>query len=141
MFDLASLAGNRHDEPPDTGAVVASWQASLIEKTKTRTNCPCSSIARRADDRHDLDGNVCLPKIKPCSLAPPAATPACQQPDTRPDHSNPNRLPVCCLAFDLTPLAGDRHQAPPDAGAASGLKQSMRLAFIGVALKLVAGGE
>jgi hypothetical protein len=33
------LAGDRHQVPLDTGAVVASWPASPIERTKTRKNC------------------------------------------------------------------------------------------------------
>ncbi|MER2541924.1 MAG: hypothetical protein ABTS16_00420 [Candidatus Accumulibacter phosphatis] len=39
------------------------------------------------------------------------------------------------------PLAGDRHQAPPDAGAAADLGQPRRLAFIGLALMRAAGGD
>jgi hypothetical protein len=39
VFDLAPLAGDRHRALHDTGAVVASRQASPIERTKTRTNC------------------------------------------------------------------------------------------------------
>ncbi|MBK8114887.1 MAG: hypothetical protein IPK44_10270 [Candidatus Accumulibacter sp.] len=42
----------------------------------------------------------------------------CQHPDTTTTgHGNPDRQPVRCLAFALAPLAGDRHQAPLDAGA------------------------
>jgi hypothetical protein len=33
------LAGDRHQAPLDTGAVVASWPASPIERTKARPNC------------------------------------------------------------------------------------------------------
>jgi hypothetical protein len=33
------LASDRPPVPPDTGAVVASWPASPIERAKTRPNC------------------------------------------------------------------------------------------------------
>ncbi|MBN8437669.1 MAG: hypothetical protein J0L95_06470, partial [Candidatus Accumulibacter sp.] len=36
---LGPLAGDRHQAPLDPGAVVASWPASPIERTKTRPNC------------------------------------------------------------------------------------------------------
>jgi hypothetical protein len=39
------LAGDRHPAPLDTGAVVASWPASPIERTKARPNCRWSSAA------------------------------------------------------------------------------------------------
>jgi hypothetical protein len=39
------LAGDRHQAPLDTGAVVASWPASPIERTKDRPNCRRSSTA------------------------------------------------------------------------------------------------
>jgi hypothetical protein len=39
------LAGDRHPAPLDAGAVVASWPASPIERTKARPNCRWSSVA------------------------------------------------------------------------------------------------
>jgi hypothetical protein len=38
-FALAPLAGDRHQVLLDAGAVVASWPASPIERTKARKNC------------------------------------------------------------------------------------------------------
>jgi hypothetical protein len=40
------LAGDRHPVPPDAGAVVVTWPASPIERTKTRKHCRCSSTPR-----------------------------------------------------------------------------------------------
>jgi hypothetical protein len=36
--------------------------------------------------------------------------------DTPLTTGNPDRLPLPCIAFDLVPLARDRHRARPDAG-------------------------
>jgi hypothetical protein len=44
-FALSPLAGDRHQAPLDAGAVVASWPASPIERTKARPNCRWSSAA------------------------------------------------------------------------------------------------
>ncbi|SBT08093.1 hypothetical protein ACCAA_520022 [Candidatus Accumulibacter aalborgensis] len=46
-----------------------------------------------------------------------------------------------CLVFDLAPLAGDRHRAPPGAGAAANLGQPRHLAFIGLALVRAVGAD
>jgi hypothetical protein len=45
-FDLARLPAICHPVPPDAGAVVASWLASPIERTKTRKYCRRSSTPR-----------------------------------------------------------------------------------------------
>ena len=46
-----------------------------------------------------------------------------------------------CLVFDLAPLAGGRHRAPPGAGAAANLGQPRHLAFIGLALVRAVGAD
>ncbi|WP_186405756.1 hypothetical protein [Candidatus Accumulibacter aalborgensis] len=83
-FDLAPLAGDRHDEPPDTGAAVALWQASPIEKTKTRKNWRCSSTtAGNPRSRPDHSTPDRLPvRCLAFALAPPAGDRHDEPPDT-----------------------------------------------------------
>jgi hypothetical protein len=108
-FDLAPLAGDRHRALPDAGAVIASWQASPIEKTKTRTHCPSSRAARPADGRSRLHAcNRCLPATR------------------RADHATASPTGCRCAASRSTwhHWPADRHRALPDAGAVIALWQA-----------------
>jgi len=67
----------------DAGAVVASWPASPIERTKTRKHCRRSSTASTST------------RLQPM----PAS-----HPTPRSGHGTPDRLPVCRLAVALAHL-------------------------------------
>jgi hypothetical protein len=98
-FALSPLAGDRHQAPLDAGAVVASWPASPIERTKARPNCRWSSAASTGH----AGGNPGA-RLQPM----PASTPR-----SCPRHGNPDRQPVRCLAFALAhlPAIATRHRS------------------------------
>ena len=116
--------GRRCGAPPSTWhrlPVIATEHRPTLAPPSPRGRLQRSrrrQPGRTADELHALDhSNASLPTIKARLPARMAATAACQQPDARPGHGQHDRLPMRRLVFDLAPLAGDRHQALPDAGA------------------------
>jgi hypothetical protein len=136
------LAGDRHQAPFNPSAVVASWPASPIERTKDRPNCRWSSAASTPTPQPQatatpIGSRYAVPPSPPgtarrwrrCRLVGgftnredegPTELPAiehCQQPDILPTPRQPRSAAGTLSRLRPGPLAGDRHPAPLDTGA------------------------